>query len=781
MKNLLNLILILFPIILLGQDTDLKLWYEQPASKWTEALPLGNGRLGAMIYGRYDHELMQLNEESLWAGSKINNNNPQSAAHLKEIQDAIFNSRFDEAKELASQYMVGTPARIRSYQPLGNLRVDYDWAGEKVDGYTRELNLNEGVHRTTFNVQSNKIVQTSYISAVNNTFFLNWESTEPISFTVSLDRSRDVIEYKTFKSGAYYSGQIQDSVKKDSGPAGSHMRFIAGIDVMSIDGAYEVFKENGRAGIRFKNVKKLELAFNGLTDYNLAKLDVDPSKDLRKELDFHFEFLKGKHVWNYFNRHVSEHKEKFERVKVSLNGEDFSSLPTDKRLKAFSAGNQDFGMQTLFYQYGRYLLMSSSRPPAKLPANLQGIWNQEYEAPWNSDFHTNINLQMNYWPAETGDLGETSLVLANFMKEILKPGGVTAKEMYAARGWTIHHLTDPFGRTGVADGVWGVSPMAGPWMTFPIFRHYEFKENEFYLKTVAYPILKGSLLWVLDFLVKSPEGYLVTNPSHSPENEFKTIVDGKEVRSQLSYSSTIDIEIILELFDNFEKAANILKQDKELLAEIVRVRKQLPPIRVGKSGAIQEWIHDYDEVEPGHRHMSHLLGLYPGHSISSKQPELFAAAKKTIENRLSSGGGHTGWSKAWIVNFYARLFDGENANKHLKELIGKTCLPNLFSTHPPFQIDGNFGGAAGLAEMLVQSKDDEIQLLPAIPSEWKSGKVEGLVCRGNKKLSFVWEEGEITSLRIISGKNEPVKIRFGQIVKDYQLKKGKNELTFGEK
>lgn len=760
-----------------GQQEDLKLWYQQPASKWTEALPLGNGRLGAMVHGGIDQELFQLNEESVWAGSPVNNNNKQSASHLKEIQDAIFESRFDEAKELASKYMVGTPARIRSYQPLGNLKVNYLWNKSEVENYSRSLNLNEGVHRTSFVQNSNKIEQISYISAVDDALFLSWHSDQPISFTIELDRERDVKEYGTWKDGAYYIGQILDSAKSDSGPAGAHMRFSCGIKVLDIDGEFELFKTGEKSGIKFKNIKSLSLALTGATDYELSKLNFDSSIDPLKKTELILNRIKSSKKRDFLAKHLAEHRAMFDRVQVSLNDGDVSELPTDQRLKAFSKGSEDFGLPVLFYQYGRYLLMSSSRSPGKLPANLQGIWNKEYEAPWNSDFHTNINLQMNYWPAETGDLGETSLVLANFMKELVKPGTETAREMYSAKGWTLHHLTDPFGRTGVADGVWGVSPMAGPWMTFPIYRHYAFSKDEKYLKETAYPILKGSLLWLLDFLVKSPEGYLVTNPSHSPENEFVTELNGKEVKSQLSYASTIDLQIIQELFDNFEVMANKLNKDQDLVKQIHEVRKQLPPVRVGKNGSIQEWIQDYKEVEPGHRHMSHLLGLYPGNSINPQTADLFAAAKKTIENRLSAGGGHTGWSKAWIVNFYARLLEGEKANSHLKELIGKTCLPNLFSTHPPFQIDGNFGGAAGFAEMLVQSQNNEIDLLPAIPASWKSGSVRGIKARGNYKLSFGWRNNEIQDLSIVSENVGKVKFRFRGKEREFSLKKGINQIS----
>ena len=776
MKNLINLLFILFPAIVFAQRQDLKLWYKQPATTWTEALPLGNGRLGAMVHGGIHHELFQLNEESVWAGSKINNNNKQSAIHLREIQQAIFENRFDQASELAGKYMVGTPPRIRSYQPLGNLRVNYQWEDDQAKDYSRTLNLNQGLHTTIFEIDSSRIEQSSFISAVDDALFLSWKSDKPISFSIELGRERDVREYGMWKDGIYYAGQIQDSLKEDSGPAGNHMRFTAGLKVLSGDGEYEVFKDGAHVGIRFKNVKNLSLALSGATDYNLKKLDFDPSIDPLKIIETKLSGLKKNAKKNYLHAHMKEHEAMFERVAISLNGDQGAEVPTDERLKAFSNGTEDFGLPVLFYQYGRYLLMSSSRSPGRLPANLQGIWNQQYNAPWNSDFHTNINLQMNYWPAETGDLGETSVVLAKFMMEIIKPGAQTAKEMYSAKGWTLHHLTDPFGRTGVADGVWGVSPMSGPWMTFPIYRHYAFSKDEVYLQEMAYPIIKGSLLWVLDFLVQSPEGYLVTNPSHSPENQFETEVDGKLVKSKLSYSSTIDIQIILELFENFKIIANRLHVDQDLVKRIEEVKTQLPPIRVGKSGAIQEWIHDYTEVEPGHRHMSHLLGLYPGNSINSGTAELFSAAKKTIENRLSSGGGHTGWSKAWIVNFYARLRDGEQANLHLKELIGKTCLPNLFSTHPPFQIDGNFGGAAGFAEMLIQSQNQEIVLLPAIPAGWKSGTVDGLKVHGGYKISFSWTGNQIQNLIVSSDSDSQITIKFKERTKSFNLKKGENHL-----
>ena len=391
-------------------------------------------------------------------------------------------------------------------------------------------------------------------------------------------------------------------------------------------------------------------------------------------------------------------------------------------------GGIDNGLEALYFQYGRYLLMSSSRKPGILPANLQGIWNKDMKAPWNSDFHTNINLQMNYWPAEVCNLPETTEPLVSFMEKLIVPATATAKEMYGTDGWVFHHLTDPFGRTGVADGVWGITPMNGPWMTFPVYEHFLFTRDTSFLKNVAYPMMKGSAEFVLGYLVESPDGFLVTNPSHSPENSFRDNKTGET--SQLTYAATIDIEIISALFDNCIEAASVLDTDKEFIAKLENAKKRLPPVRINSKGVIQEWINDYDEPEPGHRHMSHLLGLYPLSQFTPETPELFKAAEATIERRLSFGGGHTGWSRAWIINFYARLQNGEKAHESILGLLRKSTLSNLFDTHPPFQIDGNFGGTSGIAEMLLQSHNGVIRILPALPHGLEKRGGYRIMCQG---------------------------------------------------
>lgn len=753
---------------------DLQLWYTSPAKQWTEALPVGNGRLGAMIFGKYDHERIQLNEESVWAGSKINNNNPGASAHLPQIQAALFKGAYKDALNLSTQYLVGTPPRVRSYQPLGNLFINYAWKGT-AQQYKRSLTLNTGIAATEYMVDGNKIIQEVYASAPQDVIVVSISATRPFDTELFLSREKDTHEYKSTENIAWFNGQIEDADDPEAGPGGKHLRFSGAMKIIT-DGKTVSLVTDSSAGYQVKAAKNITLLVTGATDYNFDKLNVDADLNpiaicktkLNKAAGFSPATLK--------QMHVKDHRSFFDRVHFSLGEDENKTIPTNERLERVKSGTTDHGLIVLYYQYGRYLLMGSSRKPGKLPANLQGIWNESYKAPWNADFHTNINLQMNYWPAETGNLSETTIPLAHFMEKLTIPGGVTAREMYNANGWTLHHLTDAFGRTGVADGVWGVSPMAGPWMTFPLYRHYEFTGDTNYLRNTAYPVIKGSVAFVLDFLIPSPQGYLVTNPSHSPENAFFVPGTNRKESSQLCYASTIDIEIIQGLFNNFINAATLLHVDAGLVNRVKAAQQQLPPIKIGANGTIQEWIEDFEETEPGHRHMSHLLGLYPLNLISPQTPDLYVAAKKTIERRLANGGGHTGWSKAWIINFYARLQDGEKCGEQVQSLLQNSTLISLLSTHPPFQIDGNFGGAAGIAEMLLQSQNNEIQILPALPSSWPSGSIKGLRARGGYTIAISWQSGKLTKLIITADKAGRHSIRYGNKVLKLFLKKGDNTI-----
>ncbi|MFT3751180.1 MAG: glycoside hydrolase family 95 protein [Agriterribacter sp.] len=776
MRGFIFLLLIAIPSLSIAQK-DLELWYTAPAQKWTDAMPVGNGRIGAMVFGKWDHERIQLNEESIWAGSKINNNNKQSAKYLPEIQKTLFEGDYKKALELSSAYMVGMPPRVRSYQPLGNLFINYAWKSEPQQ-YKRSLTLNTGVATTTYSIAGKKVKQEVFVSAPQDVMVVKISSEVPADISIAVAREQDIDLYKSEQDIAYYTGQINDTEDSLSGPGGKHMRFAAVMKIVTTDGNVVPLQTDTSAGYNIKQAKKTVFIITGASNYNIKALDtddvIDPLLVCKEKINRAAAFTPA--VLQQL--HEKDHRSLFDRVVFNLGEDTNRNIPTSERLEKVKAGAQDNGLIVLYYQFGRYLLMGSSRSPGVLPANLQGIWNDMYKAPWNADFHTNINLQMNYWPAESGNLPETVLPLSNFMQQIIIPGGITAKEMYNAHGWTLHHLTDVYGRTGVADGVWGVSPMAGPWMTFPLYRHYEFTRDSAYLRSVAYPVIKGSVEFVLDFLVKSPDGYMVTNPSHSPENAFFVPGTEKKEQSQLSYATTIDIEIINGLFNNFTDAAGILKTDTGLVNKVRAAQKMLPPLQIAANGTLQEWIKDFEEAEPGHRHISHLLGLYPLNLISLHTPALFAAAQKTIERRLANGGGHTGWSKAWIINFYARLLNADEAGRQVQALLQKSTLPSLLSTHPPFQIDGNFGGAAGIAEMLLQSQNNEIHILPALPFTWPSGSIKGIRARGGYTVDMVWKNRILTRLTVKADNAVVCKVRYKNSVKEISLKQGNNNIVF---
>jgi len=790
MKKILICIIVLLPALIDAQTNDLQLWYKQPASTWTEALPVGNGRLGGMVFGDHKNEHIQLNEESVWAGSRINNNNPQASAHLGELQQAVFKGDYKNALDLANKYLVGTPPNIRSYQPLGDLFIHYYWNSEPTF-FKRSLDLHSGIAKTEYVIDGNKIIEEVFVSAPQDLMVISITADKNFNCDFILSREFDSAnevknkrkkilgaipltanQYKVTDGLVYYNGQIIDADSPNKGPGGKHMRYAAAMKILSADGSTKSFVTDTSTGYHFSSAKKIIIVLTGATDYNIEKLNMDSLIDPLLICKNIFAKASKYNAVQLKQIHEKEHRSYFDRVDFSLGKDELSNLATDERLTRLKAGNTDNGLIRLYYQYGRYLLMGSSRKPGRLPANLQGIWNDLYDAPWNADFHTNINLQMNYWPAETGNLSETAVVLSHFVDKLTVPGAVTAKEMYHANGWTLHHLTDPFGKTGVLDGVWGMTCMDGPWMTFPVYDHFEFTRDTNFLKRTAYPMMKGSVEFVLDFLVRSPEGYLVTSPSHSPENSFYVPNTNKKEKTQITYAPTVDIHIINALFNNFIHAATILHTDAALIKKVQSTQKQLPPLKIASNGTIQEWINDYEEVDPGHRHMSHLLGLYPLNLISPKDTVFFKAAAKTLERRLANGGGHTGWSKAWIICLYARLLDAEKAIDNLNGLLRKSTLNNLFDTHPPFQIDGNFGGTAAIAEMLLQSQNNEIQLLPALPKQWSEGSMHGLRARGACTVNMDWKEGKLTKALIRSDKGGTYIIRYESIIKKIKLQAG---------
>jgi len=746
--------------------------YDKPASQWNEALPLGNGLMGAMVFGGVPDERLQLNVGSLWGGAPNDYIAPGAAAQLKQIQKLIFSGKVAHAETLSAGFM-GDPKLLMPFQPFGDLRLHFENKG-KVSDYRRELRLDDAISTVSYAVDDVHFRRETFISYPDRVLVMHLGADRPAeqNFTVALTSpqpgakvalvGKDIIEL---------TGQIEPRTNPASSWTGSWSKpgmSYAGRLVIKVEGG-SIRQAGDHLEVRGANA--VTLVFSGATSFKSYR---DISGDamaaarapLAKAAQHSYEALK--------NAHLADYHALFNRVHLRL-GNDTSGdkVATDQRIRDFKT-HDDPSLVALYYQYGRYLLISSSRAGGQA-ANLQGIWNQDLLPAWGSKWTTNINLEMNYWPAETGNLWETQTPLWDLIDDLQVAGAKTAQHYYGAHGWVLHHNSDLWRATTPVDGPWGLWPMGGVWLSNQMWGHYTFSGDETFLRNRAYPAMKGAAEFVLDFLVEAPKGSpvagkLVTNPSTSPENRY--LLDGKPVG--LTYAPTMDIELINDLFNHVRTAARHLGVDAALVSRIDAAQPRLPPLQIGHKGQLQEWIEDYPETEPDHRHVSHLYALYPGDGISpDKTPALAKAAKQSLELR---GDGGTGWARAWKTALWARLADGDHAYKLLHGLIAENTLPNMFDDCPPFQIDGNFGGTAAIAEMLMQSRIGEITVLPALPTRWQEGEVDGLRARGGLRVGITWRKGAPTAVRLLSKAATSVRVRYQHHDVVVALEPG-NELT----
>lgn len=722
-----------------------RLWYDKPANSWEEALPIGNGRMGAMIFGKVNTERIQLNEDSVWYGAYVDRNNPHALRNLSKIRELILSGQIPEAEELMIYALSGIPQSQRPYQSLGDLTIDFKGMEGDISGYKRSLSLDDAVHSMEAIVGNNPFKRETFLSKADDVMVIRITSGEKqrISFSALLTRER-------FYDSVTELSEDTIMLRGNLGKGG--IDFAMMVKAVVEGGSCEVIGEH----LIVKNADAVTLLFTAGTTFRFEDLEKDLRKVLSTASEKSYDQLKQNHIKDY--------KALYSRVEFNLDGiEKYESLTTAERMKNAEKGQVDKGMAKLYFDYGRYLLIACSRE-GSLPANLQGIWNKDMTPPWDSKYTININAQMNYWPAEICNLSECHRPLFDFIKRMVPNGQKTAKVMYDCRGFVAHHNTDMWGDTAVQDH-WIPSSywvMGAAWLCTHQWTHYEYTKDLEFLKE-AFPIMREAALFFLDFLIDH-NGYLVTCPSVSPEN---TYILPTGVQGAVTFGATMDNQILRDLFTQCLKAAEILEVDDELNNEIKKALDKLIPTRIGKRGGIMEWMEDYDELEPGHRHVSHLYGLHPSSQITMDDtPDLARAARRTLELRLASGGGHTGWSRAWIINLYAKLWDGAEAYKNLELLISKSTLTNMFDNHPPFQIDGNFGGTAAIAKMLVQSSPERIILLPALPNIWKDGSIKGLCVRGGAELSIKWANCQLTTC-IIKAKH---RLQTELVYKDKRIK-----------